>query len=573
MRAFNYRLSALLATLTIAGTAPIVVNCGSSGAEEELSEDNIGVSNAMGLGVRYHEKSGSVQATLKRPLEEGERLVVRVRAGKYTSTSQRDLRCTDLSETSEMGRDGSGKIVFQGPTVDRSVFDLMKLYDDPAWATLDVTEAQRELAKTTPDALVEACLMKGAAVRSKMVTNLSFAIDQATKDGSLDTLSGGIRLQAADGGLAEVDAGPAAQEPITEENVTGQVAYGALCEQELGEIPFFPRIKEGSYETFDCRDLVANGRDGNQQHTVEGVEGARIPARVDGVEVDKCDPGKELGPDTMSYNCLKKSDEAMYLKSGDNQPGPMVASVRNSKGTYWALLCRAVADDGRGMLKTKTFNDIAMIGHNPKTGRTCFFQNKIGSGRDGSKVPHPADVDKSNTVWSGTPAGMCASDCHGNSPFIHSKWIDGARRADGKMVVPMLGQHADLPISAPIPYNIVAADHLRFSLPKQLISEEASACTNCHSLTKGSQINRFAKWSVGDQTAGYFGQITDFGKAFKESHWMPLNTEGLTPENFATSKYGKAIEFMSKCDREPTNPACEWADSLRGSHNNPRVAP
>ena len=99
------------------------------------------------------------------------------------------------------------------------------------------------------------------------------------------------------------------------------------------------------------------------------------------------------------------------------------------------------------MTKTKTFNDMAMIGHNPKTGRTCFFQNSIGSGKDGSKVPHPADVEKSTTVWSSYVQNYCSGTCHAESAFVHSPWIDGAKRANGKPIVPKMGEHPDFLIS------------------------------------------------------------------------------------------------------------------------------
>jgi hypothetical protein len=482
MRTPSFRTSAFFAALVVAASVPVVVNCGSTELEEDqaLSEDDIGVNNASGLGLRFDESSGSIQATLKRSLDEGERLVVRIRGGKITSRSQADLNCGELIETEVLGRDASGKVAFQGPKVERAMFELLKLYNDPRWATLDVSSAQLETARKTPDAMVEACLVKNGKPRAKLVTHLAYAFDQGTKDYALRTRGESIGLQAGDGGLAASDAGAPASdggapsndggsEParvITEENVAGQIEYSNLCEKDLGEIPFFPKIKDGSYETFDCRDLVANGKDGNQPRKLEGIEGANIPARVDGKEVTVCDPGRELGPGSSSYGCIAKTDEGMYLKSGLNQPGAMVVSAKNSKGSHWTLLCRAVADDGKGMMKTKTFNDIAMIGHNPRTGRTCFFQNKIGSGDDGSKVAHPGDVDKSSTIWSGSPQSFCSGDCHGNSPFLHSKWIDGARRSNGKTVVPMAGQHPDLPISAPIPYNLVAGDRLGFALPK-----------------------------------------------------------------------------------------------------------
>ena len=107
-------------------------------------------------------------------------------------------------------------------------------------------------------------------------------------------------------------------------------------------------------------------------------------------------------PDAIAQSprrdCLEKADRGMYLASLGTQPGPTVNTAVNEKGSHWVLLCRKVADDGNGMTKSKTFTDIAMIGHNPKTGRTCFFQNSIGSGKDGVHVAHPGDVEKSTSI-------------------------------------------------------------------------------------------------------------------------------------------------------------------------------
>jgi hypothetical protein len=572
------RALSLLGILAFSAAVPFLAHCASTTDEEpEGSEDDIvGVNNTMGLGLRYDDRSGKLQATLKRPLAEGEELRVRLRAGSITLRSEKDLRCDELSTMSSLPMAEAGKFVFEGPKVDKKLFDLLELYSDPRWGTNTVSAAQREMAKN-PNAIVEACVVKGGKVRAKLQTSLAYAHDLGTKaKGALRTQSAGVNLAAADAGLAVrdaapgADAGPEAPVEITEENVNSMISYGNLCEKELGEIPFFPKIAEGKYETFDCRDLVANGANDSSPHAVPGVEGARIPAYVDGVAVEKCSPGRELNAESSSYGCLEKSDNSMYLHPADNQPGPMVVTAKNARGTHWALLCRAVADDGAGMMKSKRFNDIAMLGHNPKTGRTCFFQNSLSGKDNGGAVPHPGDVSRSLTLWSDNVQSYCSGSCHGNSPFVHSPWIDGAKRKDGKTVVPRMGEHADLPISHATPYNLVAADKLGFDLPKILISEEAAACTNCHSLAQGRTMGDFSDWSTGTGET-YMRNMTDTGKKFQNSHWMPMNIEGLNEGNFATSKYGKALDFLRKCSATPSDPLCDWADTPRGEYNNPRI--
>jgi hypothetical protein len=566
----NRRSLALAIALASAALAPGLMHCGSSTPEdEEVSEDDVvGINNVLGLGVRYDEKTGTAQATLAKPLEEGAELRLRLRIGKMTTTSQRELNCDALPKLTSAPVTEGTKVVYQAGKVEKAYFDLLKLFDDPNWATGNVSAAQKNAAKN-PDPIVEACVVKNGTVKGKIQVNLAYAYDTGIGDAAeLKGRGGGLGLQE------EENEQRAAAVRITEENVTSQIEYGQLCERELGDIPFFPRIRGKKYETFDCRTLLANGRDDKSPHTVNGVEGAMIPVHVNGVEQDKCSPGRELldANGDSDYACMDKADRGMYLASGGTQPGPMVVTAKNSKGTHWVLLCRKIADDGNGMTKSKVFTDIAMLGHNPRTGRTCFFQNSIGSGKDGSRVPHPGDPDRSTSIWSSSVQTYCSGGCHSADPFVHSKWIDGAKRKDGTPVVPRMGLHPDFPISRlDSPYNIVAADKLGFRVPKVLISEKADACTNCHRLGGSNMLGDFTQWSTGTGE-GYYSKITDLGKTFKESHWMPLNLDGLTEQNFGTSRYGEALKHIELCRSNPSNPECEWGDTPRGSHQNPKTS-
>lgn len=582
-------LYALLLSVAGAATAAALVNCAAPAEEEAApSEEAVtGVNNPLGLGLRFDDKTNTIQATIKKDLGAGERLFVRVRRGKLSLSSQKNLQCSDLVAAGALRNTGTveltGKTVYQGPKVDPGVIALLHLYDDARWANGQVSAAQLAEAKN-PDPIVEACIMKGTQVRAKLQTNLAYAWDLGVKDANtVKTASGGrLRLTANDAGLesdGEVaadagdddagDAGRPVAVPVTEETVTSQITYGALCVQELGEIPFFKKLADGSYDTFDCRDYVGTNAAG-PTGAMAGVEGAHIPVTVDGVAQEKCSPGKELGPDSSSYSCMDKADHGMFLATGGVQPGPSVVTAKNDRGTEWLLLCRKVADDGRGMMKTKTFTDIAMVGHNPATGRTCFFQNSIGSGKDGEHVPHPADVEKSSHVWSSSVQSYCSGSCHAADAFVHSPWIDGAKRSNGRSIVPKLGELESFPISSPnAPYSIIAADKLGFAIPKQLVSDEVGACTNCHRLA-GKMVGDFAKWATGSGD-DYYSKITDTGKTFAASHWMPMRLDGLTEEGWATSRYGKAMEVINKCADNASDPLCVWADVPRGRFDSPRV--
>ena len=168
---------------------------------------------------------------------------------------------------------------------------------------------------------------------------------------------------------------------------------------------------------------------------------------------------------------------------------PARASPRrtNDQGTHWVLLCRKSI----GGLASNQYNDIAMIGHNPFTGKTCFFQNALYSKTDGGHVPHPGRPRRSRRICgaactAASARGIECNRCHDADPFIHSPWIDGAKDAQGSPIVPKMGIDPDFAIGAnDTPYAIVNLDGQHWTQEKQLVSAEANACLRCHRMGGG----------------------------------------------------------------------------------------
>lgn len=344
------------------------------------------------------------------------------------------------------------------------------------------------------------------------------------------------------------------------------IDYANLCTQQLGEIPFFKKLANGKYDSFDCRDFVGSDEAGNPTGAIAGVEGATIPLTVNDVEQTECNQGDGS---RASYDCVDKCDKAMWLTASSHtglgqkaacQPGVTVTTAKNDKGTHWILLCRKVQNrDGVGMMRTKTFNDIAIIGSNPQTGNTCFFQNKENVGNDGSRVTHPADVARSSAIWPSEPSSYCTKNCHTADPFVHSPWIDSAKRGDGSPIVPKIGEHPDYPVSdLTRPYRLINGPAQGFGTSPQLVSEDVAICTTCHRVA-GAAFAEFANWSTGTGDA-YYGKITDSYKSFEKSHWMPPRLDGLTAENFPESVWGKAVTHINTCTSNPNAEGCEFAE-------------
>jgi hypothetical protein len=571
-RTFLAPALALSCLLGVAGLA----NCSSpegEAPEEQLSEDDItGVDNKLGLGLVYDDQAGVVMATLKEAMKDGDQLRLRVRRGRITENSERTLNCAELPEAPATAERRNDRVVYKGPKV---APELLKNFFGPEWYEGEATPAMLEkLAKEGADSIVEACIVRNGNVRARLQTTLPYAWDQADEGKVEAALSPeSLRFLAGDGGLGDAGDAGAPSTKKAAEPIQSIEKYAELCVAELGEIPFFKKLRKGKYEDFDCRDFV--GTSG----AIPGVEGAMIPQKVsnaDGVaeQPEKCDarnPGR--------YNCYSKCDTPEWLYQSC-EPGPTVSSARNDKGTHWVLLCRSTQvtggdENASSLMKTKRFNDIAMIGHNPKTGKSCFFQNKIHDGTNGGKVPHPADLAKSKTLWD-SPKGYCAG-CHSAEAFVHSPWIDGALRKDGTPIVPKMGVNPDFEISwNGSPYSIVnrvaqergQVSGNSWAAPSHLVSEEADKCTSCHRIGAGQGMRRFPMWAVGEEGLDQFpsgpsgpilGKTTDEYKKFEKSHWMPPRLVGLNKDTWAQSDYAKAVEHIRKCATTPSDAACKFA--------------
>ncbi len=187
MRLFSWTASLLLLTSALVSSGAAVTGC-SSGDDEVLGEEEInGLSNRMGLQLIHDEPSSSLRATVQEPLRSGEQLRLRVRRGRLSSESQRALSCRELPEAPPLppapaedateSNGASAKVVYQGPVVDASL--LASVYD-AAWIERNMTPDMLDtLAREGADWIVEACIINGAAVRTRLQTSVPYVWDQA----------------------------------------------------------------------------------------------------------------------------------------------------------------------------------------------------------------------------------------------------------------------------------------------------------------------------------------------------------------------------------------------------------
>ncbi len=435
----------------------------------------------------YNPNTQRVLIDMVRELEDGETMMVSVRRGNF---GQLDCAAQASAMDSVVDHDG---LRFYGPVVDQSLLDP---FYGPEWAYEPTPEMLAALDAGT-DSIIDFCVMKG----SEVVEQIEFDLFKAVDNGENDGLGG----KADDNEHGEV-------------GVNSAQAYGELCVGQMGEIPFFEKQGEFKYGTYNCLDSTP------------------IPMTVTdaGGNVDR--------PDGEVSKC----DKPQYIYSLCEQ-GPRVASRINDQGTRWVLLCRKSI----GGLASDQFNDIAMIGHNPFTGKTCFFQNALYQKKDGGNVPHPADREKSTNLWSGVHGGLGSgiqcSKCHDADPFVHSPWIDGAKDANGRSVVPKMGEDQDMPIGAnDAPYYLVNQRGQNWRVIDSLTSPAVAACTKCHRMGKGGEWQQWVT-RIEQTDASWENIVTDHGKKFENARWMPTDLSGLTAATWASSPYATAIAEIKRC--------------------------
>jgi mono/diheme cytochrome c family protein len=449
----------------------------------------------------YNHANSRVVIQLNRSLSGSESLFVQARRGNFGV-----LDCTKLSKEIPALTETSGEEI-DGPLVDAK---LTKGFYGPEWGQGNPTpEMLASLAMGT-DSIIDVCVMDGDKVVAQIERDLFEAWDQARKQGI--------------GGKAD--------DPSGEVRINSAQEYGVRCVAELGEIPFFEKTGEQEYGTYDCLESTPIPM------TVTAADGS-IKAPMEGTE-PKCD-----APQFIYDLC---------------EAGPRVAQRTNDQGTRWVLLCRK----SKGGYSSNQYNDIAMIGHNPFTGKTCFFQNALYQKTDGGKIPHPADKEKSTNLWSGVHGGegsgiQCAN-CHDADPFIHTPWIDGAKDQAGRPIIPKMGIDADMALGAlDTPYAIINLKGQGWKMPKQIVSQEANACLKCHRMGDGRWSDNWLK-RLDNTDTSWNGIVTAKYNVPEHKYWMPTDVLFTTDAQWTASEYAKSLDFIQNCASNPTAAGCVWKD-------------
>jgi hypothetical protein len=208
----------------------------------------------------------------------------------------------------------------------------------------------------------------------------------------------------------------------------------------------------------------------------------------------------------------------------------------------------------------KTFDDIAVIIHNSsdKNGNTCWFQSKLGRQiLPGRMVPAPTATNWSD-VWL-SPTGAASQkcyECHDNGPFLTSYWIQSFM------------QSKKIRDKASRPYRSYGAAFTAFNkirFVNTIIDPPGGAepCTDCHRIAARTtadrgNCSRWMDWATGGGLLGnlFPAKLSEYGKGFPQSFWMPLEVSGIDTFIDWTNTYRSHIESLRTCCTYQTGAFC-----------------
>lgn len=219
---------------------------------------------------------------------------------------------------------------------------------------------------------------------------------------------------------------------------------------------------------------------------------------------------------------------------------------------YW--VCRDPYLDYDG---TVLYHDVAVIGHNRRTGASCFWDDDNDLVHDDDAPPldlsEASEEERARSIdWFPYNDGSRCLTCHDHDPFIYTPYLQSTT---WESVAASKG-----------PYHLVGLDGTpRSTGVMELVSPAASPCTSCHRLGSNETCSFFAP----DALAAYKGSIYESEvRAAAEpgsphwplAYWMPGPPHAFAGFSEWESTYGAAREHILACCEAPglDVDGCQW---------------
>lgn len=220
-------------------------------------------------------------------------------------------------------------------------------------------------------------------------------------------------------------------------------------------------------------------------------QGVEVPKTVDA-------NGKCPNPEILRNRCVFKSKLGRLKAS--NKDVDIIFSCRKDHRS----------DELHQNSSDNNYWDIAVIQHNRKTGKTCFYQY-LGPNRDGDKIIEASNTVKGKEFWAPESVNYCTS-CHSNGPFVRSPhyWefdLKGNRLPTGQK-----GKRV-LPNEGTIDDNLYQVVHKHYKVAN--VSKSGNDCNMCHNIGGYNRDENATTtspgWEIGEINELAAGKIKSVG--------------------------------------------------------------
>ena len=285
----------------------------------------------------------------------------------------------------------------------------------------------------------------------------------------------------------------------------GAICHACRCKEALGGLP--------PPETITC------------------ARGAEIP-------IYRLEDGRVVETKENGVTCKNPALIELMPAEQACTPGSRLGQVVTETAIF-RFICRRAADGA-------AYDDLGVIGHNPKTGATCFW-TAIDEKRTDGVIPALDVTDGDETKLDALGRSLqlayegdrCVT-CHDGDPFLYTPHLEGAWRWDTDVY--RFGPYKQVRIAGPptpIPH-------------RHLVSHEASACTTCHRIADGRTCDTYVPSSAGaiDESLPYQPELR---RSRALARWMPHPPATWGPAQDA------AVAHIQTCCASPDAPSCRWA--------------
>lgn len=218
----------------------------------------------------------------------------------------------------------------------------------------------------------------------------------------------------------------------------------------------------------------------------------------------------------------------------------------------WICRDRSLDLDGQIL-----YDDVAIIGHNVRTGATCFWDDVDGVVHDDDLPPldYAAATEQEQAryreVFEFTDGELCVR-CHDHDPFLYTPYLQST---------PWTSVAADKG-----PYALVTLQGAPQSTnTTHLVSPPAAPCLTCHRLGSDNTCERYAADALGVTKGDAYepevlGAMEPGSPHWELAHWMPGPAQPAADYDAWLRTFGVAREHIQTCCEAPGQDIgdCRW---------------